>query len=99
MSEKNNKFELYTDTFDEFSFQEFKDELEEFLNISNILSEHLQDDLLGPRIISASKKLETEKRQTDGYYMLLFGYARSPFRDFEIYLRIVVDLDEDDIQY
>ena len=26
------------------------------------------------------------------------GYARSPFRDFESYLRIVVDLDEDDIQ-
>ena len=26
------------------------------------------------------------------------GYARSPFRDFESYLRIVVVLDEDDIQ-
>ena len=26
------------------------------------------------------------------------GYARSPFRDFESYLRIIVGLDEDDIQ-
>ena len=26
------------------------------------------------------------------------GYARSPFRDFEIYLTIPVGLDEDDIQ-
>ena len=26
------------------------------------------------------------------------GYARSPFRDFESYLRFVVGLDEDDIQ-
>ena len=26
------------------------------------------------------------------------GYARSPFRDFESYLRIVVGLDEDDFQ-
>ena len=26
------------------------------------------------------------------------GYARSPFRDFESYLRMVVGLDEDDIQ-
>ena len=26
------------------------------------------------------------------------GYARSPFRDFESYLRILVGLDEDDIQ-
>ena len=30
--------------------------------------------------------------------IFLIGYARSPFRDFESYLRIVVDLDEDDIQ-
>ena len=27
------------------------------------------------------------------------GYARSPFRDFEGYLRIIVSLDEDDIQF
>ena len=26
------------------------------------------------------------------------GYARSPFRDFESYLRIVIGLDEDDIR-
>ena len=26
------------------------------------------------------------------------GYVKSPFRDFESYLRIVVGLDEDDIQ-
>ena len=37
-------------------------------------------------------------RQTDGYYMLLMGYARSPFRDFERYIRMVVGLDEGDIQ-
>ena len=30
--------------------------------------------------------------------MLLKGYARSPIRDFESYLRIVIGLDEDDIQ-
>ena len=29
--------------------------------------------------------------------MLLLGYATSPTREFEIYLRIVVGLDEDDI--
>ena len=34
---------------------------------------------------------------TDGYYMLLMGYATSPFRDFESYLRIMVGLGEDDI--
>ena len=30
--------------------------------------------------------------------MLLTAYARSPFRDFECYLRIVIGLDEDDFQ-
>ena len=30
--------------------------------------------------------------------MLLMGYARSPFRNFESYLGIIVGLDEDDIQ-
>ena len=30
--------------------------------------------------------------------MLSLGYGRSPFHDFEIYRRVVVGLDEDDIQ-
>ena len=37
-------------------------------------------------------------RQTDDYYSLLIGYARFPFRDFESYHRIIIILDEDDIQ-
>ena len=41
---RNSKFETNTDTFDEFLFEELKDELEEVLDISNITSEHLQDD-------------------------------------------------------
>ena len=94
----NNKNELSTDTFDEFSFEELKDELEEILNISYITPYHLQHELKGPSIIEANKKLRSEKSSTDGYTILLLGYARSPFRDFESYLRIVVDLDEDDVQ-
>ena len=92
------EFELYTDTFDEFSFAELKDELEEILDISNITDEYPQDEIIGPRIFSMNKKLENEMRMTDVYILLLMGYARSPFRDFESYLRIVVGLDEDDIQ-
>ena len=30
--------------------------------------------------------------------ILLLGYSASPFRDFESYLRLVVGLDEEDIQ-
>ena len=40
-----------------------------------------------------------EKSNTDGCIIFLLGYARSPFPDYESYLRIVVGLDEDDIQF
>ena len=98
ITEENNKFEFYTDNIDEFSFQELGGELEEIVNISKTSNEHLQHKTLGPRIISANKKLETEKRRTVFYYILLMGYARSPIRDFETYQRMVIRLNEDDIQ-
>ena len=53
---------------------------------------------MGPRMIKAYWKLRPEKSSTDGYIILLMGSARSLFRDFESYLRIVIGLDEDDIQ-
>ena len=70
-----------------------KSELEEIIKNSNNSKEHLQDGILGPRIISAYKKLETEKRRADEFYMFSLGYARSPFRDFESYLQFAVALD------
>ena len=94
----NNEFKLYTDTFDEFSFTELKDELEEILSISDITPYHVQHETVGLRNIQAYWNLRSEKTSTDGYIKLLMGYARSPFRDFESYLRIVIGLDEDDFQ-
>ena len=41
ITNKNYKFELYTDNFDKFSFIKMKDEFEEILDISNTTSEHL----------------------------------------------------------
>ena len=41
-TEEKNKFQHYTDTFDEFSLEELKNELEEILNISDITPNHLQ---------------------------------------------------------
>ena len=98
ITNENNKFELYTDTFDEFSFEEIKDELEEILHISNFTDEHLQHETITPRIIEAYKKLRLQKSSTDVYNILLMYYLRSPFRDFESFLRTTGDLDEDDIQ-
>ena len=94
----NIKFELYTDIFNEFSFEELKDEVEQILNISDIITYHLQHENIGPRIIEAYKKLRLQKSSTDGYIILLMGYAWSAFRDSETYLRIVVGLYEDVIQ-
>ena len=98
ITEENNKFEIYRDSSNKFGFLELKDELEEILNIPHISKEHLQDDEIGPRIIDEYYKLSHEKKISDGYRILLMGYSRSLFRDFESYLRIVVGLDEKDIQ-
>ena len=98
ITKENNKFELYTDTFDEFSFLELKDELEEILNIPNITDSHLEDETLAPRIAETYRNLRSDKSSHDGYIILLMGYARSPFRDFESYLRIVVGLEGDNVQ-
>ena len=98
ITKQNNKFELYTDTFDEFSFEELKDEVGENLNIHEITDDHLEDDILAPRIAETYRKLRSDKSSHDGYIILLMGYARSLFRDFESYLRIVVGLEEDIIR-
>ena len=98
ITKENNKFELYTDTFDEFSFTELKDEIEEILNISNIRDDHLEDETLAPRIAETYWKLRSDKTSHDGYTILLKGYAESSFRNFESYLRIAVVLEKDDIQ-
>ena len=98
ITEKNNKFELYRDMCAKFGFLELKDELEEILNISHITDDHLNDEVLGQRIIDEYIKLSRERMNTDGYMLLLLDYSRSLFRDFESYLRIVVGLDEKDIQ-
>ena len=79
ISTTNIKFELYTDFFDEFSFEEVKDELVEVLRFSDITPYHLQHEKVGPHIIQAFKNLGSEKSSTDGYIILILDYARSPF--------------------
>ena len=98
ITEENNIIEFYTDTFDEFSFDKVKDELAEILSFSDISPSHLQREILGPRNIETYKKLRLEKSSTDCYFMLIMGNARSPCGDFECYLRIVVALEENEIQ-
>ena len=98
ITEENNKFEIYRDTPTKFQFVDLKDELEEILNIPHITREHLLDDETASRVIDEYHKLSHEKKNSDGYTILLLNYSRSKFRDFESYLRIRVGLDEEDIQ-
>ena len=94
---ENNKFKLYTDTFDELSFGELKNELEEIFRTSDITIFHQQHEQIVPRVIKAYSKLKLEKSSIDDSVGLLKGYARSPIRDFESYFKILDGLDEYDI--
>ena len=98
ITEENNKFEIYRDTPIKFQFLDLKDELEEILGIPHLTREHLLDDETASRFIDEYHKLSHEKKNSDGYTILLLNYSRSQFRDFESYLRIRVGLDEEDIQ-
>ena len=98
ITERNNKLELYRDTSNMFRFLELKDELEDIFNISLISQDHLQDDEIGPSNIDDFLKLSHEKKNSDGSMIILLGYSRSLFRNFEKYLRVVVGLDEEYIQ-
>ena len=98
ITEENIKFEIYRDTPTKFRFLDLKDEIEEILGIPHITREHLLDDETASRIIDEYHKLSQEKKNTDGYTILLLNYSRSQFRDFETYLRIGVGLDEEDVQ-
>ena len=75
ITHENSKLELYTKTYDKFSFPYLENEVAEILDISNITSEHLQGEEIGPLTISTYRKLETETRMTDGYLIQLMGYS------------------------
>ena len=65
ITDENNKFELYRDMTTKFGFLELKDELEEIVNISYITIEHLDDEIIGPRIFDEFIKLPNEKKNSD----------------------------------
>ena len=99
ITEKINKFELYTEHLDsELSFTELKDKVAEAPGLTDISIKDLEHEIYGPNNIKSYGKLSTEKSQTDGYYILLLNYIQSSFRDFESYLRTLSPLDENDIQ-
>ena len=61
IAKENNKFELYVDIFDEFSFTELENEIGEILGIPNITDDHLEDETIAPHIINTYWKLRSHK--------------------------------------
>ena len=84
-TKENNKFKIYTDTFHEFSIKEIKHGLE-ILSNSDITLYHLQHQKIGPRIIQAFKKIRSKQSSTDGYFIIIMGYARSLFEILKVIL-------------
>ena len=101
ITEQKNKFELYKcpdEKIGGISYEKVRDEIEKDLDISDITATDLQDDIIAPIIIGEYGEQIT-KRMKDGQYMnTLSSYTSSVFQDFESYLRIEVDLVEDNIK-
>ena len=97
-TKKISNFQLYTHHFDELSLKELKNELEESLGLSKPSPMFLRYKRKRAHFVIAHKQLVSEKSNTDGYITIIMDYGRTSFRDFECYFRIVVGLDEENIQ-
>ena len=53
--------ELYTELLDEISVREVKEDLEENRDVSDISPKHLEDEIVGPRVLKATQKLASKK--------------------------------------
>ena len=98
---ENNKFELYNfpdEKIGGVSYTKVRDEIEKDLGVSDITATDLQNDILVPNIIKEYREQVTKKMKDDKYMFSLSGYTSSIFQDFESFLRIEVDLVEDDIK-
>ena len=101
ITEENNKFELYKFPDEKsggVTYEKVRDEIERDLDIEDITAEDLQDYIIGPIIIEEYKKQVTKRMNDEQYMNILAIYTRSVFQDFESFLRIRIDLVEDDIK-
>ena len=64
------------------------------MDISDITATDLQDDIIGPIIIEEYRNQITKRVKDDKYMLILAGYVKSVFQDFES----ISELVEDDIR-
>ena len=101
ITEENNKFELYkfpNEKAGGVTYEKVRDEIERDLDISDITTEDLQDDIIGPIIIEEYEEQVTKRMNDEQYMNILAIYTSSVFQDFESFLRTQIDLVEDDIK-
>ena len=68
------------------------------MEITNITATDLQDDIVGPIIMEEYRKQVTKRMKDEKYSKVIPGYVRSIFQSFESYLRIEIELVEDDVR-
>ena len=97
---ENNNFSFYkfpNEKSGGLPYEKVRDEIEKDLDSSDITTNDLQDDILGPLIIEDYRKQVIKRMKDDKYKKILAGYTRCVFQVFESYLRTEVDLVEDDV--
>ena len=101
ITEENNKFDLYKFPDEKaggVTYEKVRDGIEKDLDIEDITAADLQNEIIGPIIIEEYKKQVTKRMNDEQYMNILAIYTRSVFQDSESFLRIQIDLVEDDIK-
>ena len=101
ITEENNNFELYKfpdSKIGGISYEKVRDEIERDLDISDITATDLQHDIIAPIVIEEYREQVAKRMEDGGYMIILSGYPRSVFQDFESYFSTEIDLVEDDIR-
>ena len=101
ITEEDNKFELYKlpdEKAGGVTNEKVRDEIERDLDIEDITAADLQDEIIGPIIIEEYREQVTKRMKDEQYMNILAIYIRSVFQVFESFLRLQIDLVEDDIK-
>ena len=80
------------------TYEKVRGEIERDLDVSDITTADLQDDIIAPIIIEEYKEHVTKRMKAVGYMKIVAGYISSVFQDFKSYHRTEVDLVEDDFK-
>ena len=83
ITDENNKLKLYKfphEISGDISYEKIRDEIERDLDISNITTADLQDDIIAQNIIEEYKEQVTKRMKDVGYINILAGYVSSVFK-------------------